>query len=170
MLRDLKIEDNENWNLERFALLIYSQKKFYQRIGVQIGSEIQKEEVTDLKELIKAALEKKQWRVVLLLLTSPCRLLLEFIKELTPFKHAIINEANLKATTSHGQFIIDSNSLSDIQDEKTNLYQLVYHQNDFLMPKKFSYMTQKPLVLLKKLIRKKNPEKMPNITWMKKNH
>ncbi len=149
MLRDIELEDNEAWNIERLALIIYSQK-FYFRKNVEERSKIQKEE-SDLKNLIKKAIAKHQWRVALLLLTSPCVLSPEFIDLLAPFKHLIISTANLKTTTSYGQYIITSDNLSNAEYKSANLFRLAGFKTGFLTPRVLGYISQKPVGALGKI-------------------
>lgn len=148
MLSDIKLENNESLNIERFTFLINAQRVMY--FDKVYQPEIQKE-TPDLEKLINNAVEKSQWRLGLLLLTSPCILSKEFIQQLAQHKHSIISETSLIATNDYGQYVLSSNSLADIDNKATNLSRLAYFKSGYLPARKFGYFTNQPIGALGKI-------------------
>lgn len=131
MLRDIKIEEKENSNIERLVFLINEQRKIYNEIKDEKRDF--KSDERDLDDLIKQALAKKQWKLILLLLASPCPLSPKRIHELAGYKTQIFSTENLKAQTAFGQNIL-GDSIRDVDVKSTNISRLAYVKTGILSP------------------------------------
>lgn len=131
MLHDIKIEENENSNIERLVFLIHEQRKIYTEL--KNDNRNFKRDEHDLDNLIKQALKEQQWKVILLLLASPCPLSLERINELANYKDKIFSTENLKAQTAFGQRVV-GDSIKDADVKSSNISKLAYFKRGIFSP------------------------------------